>query len=116
MGELLGERTGFFQADDGGISRFLRGGVFAGGFAELLAGLGDVEDVVDDLESEADIVTEIGQGVELGGGAVGAHAAKANGAAEQGGGFPFVNVFELRSGNLFAFAFEIGDLSGNELQ
>jgi len=28
----------------------------AGGFAEFLAGLGDVEDVVDDLEREADVV------------------------------------------------------------
>src|SRR6185295_986602 len=89
---------------------------FARGFAELFAGLGDVEDVVDDLERESDVVAEGGEGLELRGGTVGAHAAEADGAAEQGGGFAFVNVFQLCGGNRFAFAFEVGHLAGDELE
>src|SRR5438874_477651 len=44
VGELGGDFAGFFEADEGGIGGFLGFGVFAGGFAELFAGLGDVED------------------------------------------------------------------------
>ncbi len=59
IGQAAGDLPGFFQADDGGVSGLLRGGVLAGGFAKLFAGLGDVEDVVNDLEGEADVVAEV---------------------------------------------------------
>ena len=52
----------FFQSDDRGISRFLRRDVFARALAELLRGLGDVENVVDDLEGEAERAAEAGHG------------------------------------------------------
>ena len=42
-------------------------GVFSRGLAQLLAGLGDIQDVVDDLEGEADMVAEIGERLELAG-------------------------------------------------
>ena len=89
--------------------------IFAGGFAELLARLGDVQDVVDNLEREADVIAKIGQCLKLGRGAIRAHAAQPYGTAEQGGGFAFVDVLQFGCGNFFAFAFEVGDLSGDEL-
>ena len=66
VSEAACDRAGFFQADDGGVGRLLRGGVLAGGFAELLAGLGHVKYIVDDLEGEADVVAKGGQRGELG--------------------------------------------------
>ena len=56
--ELGGVVFGLLEAVDGGPGGFVGGGVFAGGFAELLGGLGDVEDVVDDLEGEAGFLAE----------------------------------------------------------
>ena len=65
VGELFRDFAGFFQADHRRISRLLRVGIFAGGFAELLAGLRHVEDVVDDLKGEADVIAEIGQCLQV---------------------------------------------------
>src|SRR5579884_2101214 len=104
VGELTGDLARFFQADDGRIGGFLGGSVLAGRFAELLARLRDVEDVVDDLERKADVVAEFGEGLELRGGAISAHAAQPDRAAEQRRSFAFVDVFELVRGNLFALA------------
>ena len=67
----MGNFPGFFQADYGRVGGLLHGDVLAGGLAKLFAGLGDVENVVDHLEGEADVVTEVSKGGELGGGAVG---------------------------------------------
>ncbi len=116
IGQLPGQRAGFLHSHNRGVSGFLRGSVFASGFAELLGGLRDVEDVVDDLERESDVVAEIGQRLELGGSAIGAHAAQANRAAEQCGSFSFVDVFELRGGSFFYVAVEIRHHDGLELQ
>src|SRR5205807_9845471 len=82
-GELRGDLAGFFQTDNCRIGSFFCFGIFAGGLAELLAGLGDVENVIDDLEGKTDIVAETAERLELGGRAVGAHAAKADRATEQ---------------------------------
>ena len=49
---------GLLDAVDGGPCGLVSGGVFAGGLAELLGGLRDVEDVVDDLEGEASFFAE----------------------------------------------------------
>jgi hypothetical protein len=116
IGEALRDLPGFFEANDRGISRFLRGSVFAGGFAELLAGLRDIQNVVNDLEREADVVAEFGKRLKLRRSAIRAHAAQSRRAAEQRRGLAFVDVFELVGGNFFAFAFEVGDLSRDELQ
>src|SRR5581483_4024656 len=94
----------------------LRLRVLAGGFAELLGGLRDVEDVVDHLEREADVIAKIRQRLQLRGAAIRAHAAEADRTAEQRGSFALVNVAELRGGSFFSFAFQVGDLSGDELQ
>ena len=59
----------------------MRRGVLARRFAELLTGLCHIEDVVDHLEREPDMITEIRQRLELRGGAVGAHAAEPDRAA-----------------------------------
>ena len=61
-------------------------------------------------------MAEIRERAELRGRAVRAHAAEPHGAAEQGGGLALVDVAEFGHGKFFAFAFQIGDLSGDELQ
>src|SRR5439155_23083914 len=47
-----------FNSKKGRIRSFLRGGVFACGLAQLLGGLGDVKNVVDDLERQPNILPE----------------------------------------------------------
>ena len=115
-GKLLGDFARFLHPYNGRVSRFLGFGILAGGFSELFAGLRDIEDVVDDLECESHVVTEAGEGFELGGGAIGAHAAQPHGTAEQGGGFPLMDIPEMLGGNGLAFGFEVGDLAGDELE
>jgi hypothetical protein len=56
--ELGGIVFRLFDAEDGRPSGFVAGSILAGGLAELLGGLGHVEDVVDDLEGEAGLFTE----------------------------------------------------------
>ena len=56
----------FLQSNQSRVSRLLCLGVLTGGLAQLLAGLGDVQDVIDDLEGQADIVAEISEGLKLG--------------------------------------------------
>src|SRR5262245_18758242 len=74
IGQVLRQLAGFFQTNNRRIRGFLRRRVLAGGLSQLLAGLGDIQDVVDDLEREPDIVSEVGQRPELSRGAIGAHA------------------------------------------
>ena len=76
-----GEGARFFQTDNRRIGCFLAGSVFAGGLAQLLAGLRDVEDIVNNLEGQPDITAEIGERLKLSCGAIGAHAAETDGAA-----------------------------------
>jgi len=62
------------------------------------------------------MIAEISERLELGWRAVCTHSSEAHGASEQRAGFAFVDVAQLGEGELFAFAFEIGYLPGNELQ
>ena len=50
------------EAIDGGEGDLVLGGVLAGGFAEGLGGLFDIEDIVDDLEGEAHVFAVAGEG------------------------------------------------------
>ncbi len=115
---FFGEARGFFfrllEAEDGRVGGFIDGFVFAGGFAELLGGLGDVEDVVDDLKGEAEIVAEDGKGFELARGGIGGHATESEGGGEEGGCFVFVNAHELGFGEILSFALKIKDLPADE--
>ena len=90
--------------------------VFARRFAELLAGLRHVQNVVNHLEREADVIAEIRQRLELRCRAVGAHAAEPHGTAQQRGGLALVDVAQFGRGKFFAFAFQIRHLPGDELQ
>src|ERR1039458_10052591 len=74
---LFGHAAGIFQTVDGGESDLVLRGVLAGGLAEGFGRFFDVEDVVTNLEGEADVLAVAGErGVLLiGGGSVnGAHA------------------------------------------
>jgi len=92
----FGPRT--FDAKHGGVGEFAGVGVFVGALARVFGGLGDVEEVVDDLEHEADGLGIGGDGGEAkiarveGGGAHGPHAA---GGADQGTGLVDVDEAEL---------------------
>ena len=106
--------TGFFQADHGRIGGFLRSDIFARALAQFFGRLRDVENVVDDLKGETERMAEFGEGGQLGRAGVGAHGAEPNAGAEEGSGFVFVNVSQLRACDRLAFGFEIGDLAGDE--
>src|SRR5262245_60483368 len=107
--------AGFFQTNDRRVGSLFCGRVLPGGLAQLLAGLCDIEDVVDDLKREADVVAKGRERSELGGRAVRAHAAKSDGTAEQCGCLSFMNVLQFGGSNSFPFAFQIGDLAGDQL-
>jgi len=113
-GEALGFFAGFLQAEQRRVGGFLRGHVFTCAFAELFAGLRDVQDVVDDLEGEAEVFAECSQGFHLGRRGVSAHRTEPDGGGEERGGFGFVNKLQVAQGKLLTFAFEVGDLPGNE--
>ena len=81
-----------------------------------MAGLRDVEDIVDDLERQADVVAEIGERFQMPRVTVGAHAAEPGGTTEQGRGFAFVNVFELAGCDRLALTLEVGDLTGDQFE
>jgi hypothetical protein len=78
--------------------------------------LGDVEDVVDHLECQAERVAELGEGLKFGGTGIGAHRAEAQGAGEQGGGFRLVDANEVTPGEFFSFSLEIHDLAADEFR
>ena len=56
--QFTGHAHGFFHTKKRGISRLFYGGIFAGGLAQLLGGLRDVESVVGDLEGQAGLLSE----------------------------------------------------------
>ena len=113
---MPGNSPRLFQADNGRVSCLLCPRVFASGLPQLLGRLREVEDVVDDLKREAHVVSEAGQGLELRRSAVGAHTAQPRRTAEQRRGLALVDVPQFVAGYFFPFAFEIGDLAGDELQ
>ena len=86
------------------------------GLAQLFCRLSDIEDVFDDLECAADVITKRGERLQLPRGGVRAHAAQPDRAGQQRRGFSFMNVFQLRFGDPFAFPFQIRDLAGDASQ
>ncbi len=77
--------------------------------------MGDVEDVVDDLEGESEAGTELRERLYLGWGCVGAHGAEAERGGEERGGFCGVDETQGCWRDGFTFVFEIEDLAGDEL-
>src|SRR5881394_3011341 len=116
VGQLACDTAGFFETDNGGVSGLLGLGVFAGSLAKLFAGLGDVQDVVDDLKGQTYMVTEISQRAELGRRALGAHAAEAHRTAKQCGSLAFMNVPQGGDGHGLAFGLKVRDLAGDQFQ
>src|SRR6266699_5386283 len=112
MGEILGDLLRLLHPEDGRIGRLLRLGVFARRLAQSLAGLRNVENVIDDLKRQSDMVAEVCQRLEPPACAVRAHPAQPRRAAEQRRRLAFVNIFQLSGGNFFAFALKVGNLAG----
>jgi len=114
LGETPGLLAGGFESQEGRVGGLLSGDVLAGAFAQLAARLGDVEDVVNDLKGEAKVFSKGGQGLKLLFGGIGAHGPESQAGYDHRGGFAFVDETEFGPGGLFAFRFEVGDLSGDE--
>ncbi len=114
-GEICGGLSGFFEAEECGVGCFDGFDVFAGGFAEFLSALGDIEDVIDDLKSEAETGTELRERIHLGGGCICTHGTEAEGCREEGSRFCGMDEAECGWRDGFAFVLEIEDLTSNEL-
>ena len=93
-----GPRAAAFEAEEDGVGVLAFGGVLSGGFAHLLGGGGFVEDVVHDLEGEAQVLAEVGEEGELVVVGAGRDGAQAAGAGEQGAGLQAVEVLEFGRG------------------
>ena len=113
-GEAMGFAAGTGEPENGGVGGLGGGDVFAGGLAEFLGGLGHIEDVVDDLKSEAERLAEVGERGEARGRGMGAHGTEADAGGQERGGFAAVDVLQSRAAEFLAFALEVGDLAADE--
>ncbi len=109
-----GFRARFLQTENRWVSGLVSGGILARALSEFLARLRDVENVVDHLEGQPKGSTEVGDRTELRRFGVGAHRPEPDRRGEQGRGFVFVDVAQLRAVDPLAFAFEVGDLAGDQ--
>ena len=100
----------FFQADHGRVGRFLRGHIFACAFSQLLRGLCDVENVVDNLKRQAERATECRNRRQLLNAGIGRHRTQTNGSGQERCGFVFVDETQLRPIDAPALCFKIGHL------
>lgn len=114
-GEAAGFGLGFGEAEEGGVSSFAGGGVFAWGFAEGLLGACDVEDVVNGLEGESEVEAEFGEGGGDGWGCVGGHGAELGRSGDKGSGFGGVDLAELGEGDFLVFGEEVSGLTADEV-
>lgn len=114
FGEAFGFFFSFFETEDGWVGGFFCFEIFSGAFSELFAGLGDVENVVNDLEGESEGLTEAGEVFEFFRGGVSRHGTEADGGGDKGGGFILMDVAKLGWGNFFTFAFDVNDLTSDE--
>ena len=114
---LTSEPSGFgarvLQADHCGIGRFLCSDVFAGALAQYLGRLCHIENVVDDLESQPEPVSKVGNRAQFFRICVCPHCAEPDGSFQHGGGFVLVDITELVEFDVLAFGFDIGNLTGN---
>ena len=110
---LLRHAPRFLQAIDGREGDLVLRRVLAGGFAERLGGFLDVEDVVHNLERQADVLAVAGERFILRGGGAGGMRAHAQRRAQQRSGLGAMDgLQQLRVGRL-ALAFEIGHLAAD---
>ena len=90
--------------------------VLADAFPEFFLGGDDIEDVVDDLEGEAEGAaepSEVGKGAGIG---PGGHGAEAEGSGDEGAGLGAVDLDEFFQRNALLFRIEVEDLAGDEAE
>lgn len=88
--------------------------ILADAFSKFFLGGGDVENVVDDLECEAEGLAESGELAEKFWICSGRHGAKAEGTRDQGPGFCTMDFDQFFEGDPFFFRIQIEDLTGNQ--
>ena len=88
--------------------------ILADAFSEFFLGRSDVENVVDDLEGEAEGLAEPGELAEKFWIGCSRHGAKAKGTRDQGPGFCSVDFDEFFEGNPLFFRIQVEDLTGNQ--
>lgn len=98
VGETLGVSAAFVDAEEAGVGEFPAGGVFLRAFAGVGGGTLDVDEVVGDLEDEAETagveiqaVEEVAVGIAF---ALDRKDAEFEAGAEEGAGFVVMDVFE----------------------
>ncbi len=113
-GEAMCFLLTFLQAENGRIGGFTYLGILARGLSQFLGGLGDVENVIDDLERQSKGSPEVREGLQAGGACVGAHSSEAEGRGEKRCSLGLVNADELSLGQILALSFKIHDLATNQ--
>src|ERR1700730_2414606 len=112
--EPFGFSAGSIQTNHRRISGLARRDIFAGALTKFFRGLGDVENVVDNLDSEAERPAKLCDGAELFRVRIRAHRAEPDRRSQNRSGLVLVNVEKLRAACVLSFRLEIGHLSGNE--
>ena len=85
----IGAAAGFLEAEQFGVGGLVGGQVLAGGLAQHLAAGGDIEDVVDDLEGQADAAGVGAQGLQQRSGGTGDQGTTEHAGPQQGTGEVF---------------------------
>ena len=111
--KLTGIVKALLDTEDGGPGGLDLLGVFAGGFAKLGGVLGQVEDVVDDLEGEASFFAEGAKACDGIGGGSGEIAAGDDGDGDEGSCLGAVDALDEIGGGLYSFRFDVHDLSAD---
>ena len=116
LGVFAREAAGAVEAVEFHEGGFVGFGIFAGGFPERGAVGGRIENVVDDLEREAEFAAEGAERVEFRTGLKSAaESAHDERGADHGGGFVEVNELKLVGGGVgFFFCEEIFHLAADE--
>src|ERR1700683_168770 len=104
---------GFINPEQRRVGCFLRSGIFARSFAELLGGLSYVENVVDNLKRQADRLSKRSQLFCFAILRSGIKAAADQARRDQGGGLGAMDVLQHLRGGLGMLGFEINHLSAN---
>lgn len=77
--------------------------IFADALSKFFFGGGDVENVVDDLEGEAERLTKLSERAKLVGASPSGHGAEAKRGGDEGAGFRAMNLDQLFQGDAFFF-------------
>ena len=110
-----GEASRRLETMLGDVRGFSRASVFPGGFPKVVAGGGDIEDIIDDLEGQPEVPAGGAQSRDLTGFGTADEPAHHEGGFDHGGGFIQMDKIQFLAGCVsFFFCEEVGHLSTDE--